>query len=112
QPGAVVWQREAVEELLDHGAFAVRHAVGAEIAAAEIRGHHFERAARGAAAATEDAAILRLPEPLRLRLPLQRSRGGRLRREVQPSRLRARVELEQQRVVVLPPDPEPCRLAD
>ena len=87
EPRPVLRQREAVEEFLHDRTLAVGHAVRTQVAGGEVRRHDFERAAARRATA-EDPAILRLPEPPRLGMPLQRSRAGRSRSsEVEAARL-------------------------
>ena len=67
--------------------------------------------ARGATAA-EDAPILRLPEPLRLGMPLQRSRTGWCRSsEMEAACLASRVGLHHECGIVLPSDAQPSRLS-
>ena len=113
QPGPVLRQSEAVEEFLHDRTLAVGHAVRTQIARGEVRGHDFERAAARGAAATEDAAILRLPEPPRLGMPLKGSRAGRTRpSEMEAAGLGSRVGLHHERGIALPSDAQPTGLTN
>src|SRR5690606_19793082 len=109
---AVVRQRERVEVFGHRGLTAIRHAVRPQIPGLEMRREDLQRPA-GRRSRAEYAALQRLPCPRRAREALQRRLGRRSRlRKLEAARLHAGIELEEQRIVVLPLYAKAGRLAN